>query len=120
MYISVNLRFIPANPLDVVDVNWFFDTCIVRVEAPPAFCPKTCPNEAFKKRGKSKPLCSKNLESSVAIIALINASDISSYFILVRISVPNLANCLPSLSYNMLASLVYNLSGSNLPADRAI
>ena len=48
------------------------------VEPPPASPePANCPKTAFKKRGASKPLCWKNLESSVAIIASTKISGIS-------------------------------------------
>lgn len=52
---------------------------MVKVDAPPApALPNTWPNDAFKKRGKSNPLCWKNLESSVAIIASIKTCGKSS------------------------------------------
>ena len=47
---------------------------MVRVDAPPPPFPSTCLTLATKNLGKSKPLCSKNLESSVAIIAFTSTS----------------------------------------------
>ena len=70
---SVNLRMIPSIPLSFDEVIEFLITCMEIVDAPPASeFPNNCPTLAFKKRGASNPLCSKNLESSVATRASIN------------------------------------------------
>ena len=68
---------IPWIPVSTVSVNASLDSCIVSVLAPPPPLPSTCDIDAFKNLGASNPLCLKNLESSVAIIASINTSGIS-------------------------------------------
>ena len=91
---------------------------MVSVEPPPASeWPASCPITALANLGASRPLCWKNLESSVATTASTKTFGSSSYFNFSRFSLPNEVITLPSLLYNTVVSLRCKFFALNCGAD---
>ena len=90
------------------------------VDAPPFEFPVICWNVALINLGISIPLCVKNLESSVAIIAFINTSGISLYDIIFLFSTPIFVITSLFLSRIVVGSLLYRILVSNSGAVFAI